>query len=246
MSYPRQRRLFLKLATLCVLVICLSFFTSKPSYSRFTAATAPQILAIQIESQPQSPLQITSTKIISADPFSPHAEFTVTNKGSKGIRAYTVVYELVAEGGSRKKALFTHLASQRSVLQPGQSRSESIKEPYSPALIRSIILAVDFVESEDGKTWGSDAFNSADRLAGQRAGGEGTLEHFRKVREEKGSASLLKPVTSEEDEIGLPDGHSPEWQDGFKAGASLVRLRLKRAKQVGGLEGGDEELRRSF
>jgi hypothetical protein len=201
---------------------------------------------VQIESQPQSPLQITSTRVISSDPFSPNVELTVTNKGLKGIRAYTLTYELLAEGGGRKTALFTHLASQRDVLQPGRSRSESIKEPYSPAFTRSVVLAVDFVESDDGKTWGNDAFNSADRLSGQRAGGDKALRHFRTVREEQGPSSLLEAVTSEVGAVELPEGRSPEWQDGFKTGVSLVQLRLNRAKQSGGLEGVEEELRKPF
>lgn len=103
MSYPSLRRLILKLVTLGVLVTCLAFFTDKPTHSRFAAAT-PQVFTVQIESQPDSPLQITSTRVISSDPFSPSVEFTVTNKGSRGIRAYTVSYELVAENGSRKGA----------------------------------------------------------------------------------------------------------------------------------------------
>ena len=126
----------------------------------------------------------------------------------------------MAEGGSRKTALFTHLASQRDVLQPGQSRSESINESYSPAFISSVVIAVDFVESDDGKTWGNDAFNSADRLAGQRAGGDKALGHFRKVREEQGPSSLLEAVTSEVGAVELPEGRSPEWRDGFKTGDS--------------------------
>lgn len=245
MFHLSSSKLFLKLAALCLLVACLVYVSNRAASTRRGAAPR-QVLTVQAEPQPESPLQITSTKVLSSDPFSPSVELTVTNKGSKGIRAYAVTYELVAEGGSRKTALFTHLASQRNVLQPGQSRSESINESYSPAFISSVVLAVDFVESEDGKTWGKDAFNSADRLAGQRAGGDKALGHFRKVREEKGPSSLLEAVTSEVGAVELPEGRSPEWQDGFKTGVSLVRLRLNRAKQGGGLEGVEEELRKPF
>lgn len=245
MSYPGQCRLVMKLATLCVLTTCLAVFSGEATFSH-RATTAPQVFTVQIESQPQSPLQIASTKVISPDPFSPNVEFTVTNKGSRGIRAYTVTYELVAENGSRNGALFTYLSSQKNDLQPGRSRSESISEPYSPALIRSVILSVDFVVSDDGQAWGKDAYNSADRLAGRRAGGDKALEHFRKVREERGAPALLEAVTSEGGEIAPPEGHSPEWQDGFRTGVAVVRQRLDKAKQSGGAEGVEDELRRSF
>ena len=57
---------------------------------------------------------------------------------------------------------------------------------------------------------------------------------------------LLEAVASEVGAVKLPEGHSPEWQDGFETGVSLVRLRLNRAKQSGGLEGVEEELRKPF
>jgi len=245
MAHSNLKRLLLKLIALCVLVTCLSFFTNKASYSRL-ATTAPQVLTVQIESQPQSPLQFSSTKVLSSDPFSPNVEFTVTNKGGKGIRAYTITRELVTDGGSRRAAILTHLTAQREALQPGQSKSDSVNEPHSPVSINSIILSIDFVEFVNGETWGKDEYNSAERLAGQRAGGHAAIEYFRQLRVKKGSSALLETITSEEDEIVPAQGGSSEWQDGFKTGVGLVRLRLKRAKQEGGLIRVELELQQPF
>src|SRR5919206_3649149 len=105
MSQHSSGRLFLKLVVLCLLAACLVYFTNRVSFTRRAEANA-QALTVQIEPQPESPLQITSTKILSSDPFSPNVEFTVTNKGKKGVRAYTISCELVTEGGSRKRANF--------------------------------------------------------------------------------------------------------------------------------------------
>jgi|ERR1051326_1452149 hypothetical protein len=243
MNQPTLSRLSIKLIALCVLITCLILFTNKATYSRF-APPPPQILAVQIEPQPQSLLQISSTKILSSDPFSPNVAFTVTNNGQKGIRAYTVVCELVTDGGSRKTALFTHMTTQEGVLKSGQSKSESINEQYSPVFVKSIVLSIDFVELEDGETWGKDSYNSAERLAGQRAGGRDAVEHFHKVREEKGDSALLEAVTSDTDEIIPPEGHSPEWLDGYRSAVALVQLRLKKAKQGNGLKGVEEELQK--
>jgi archaellum component FlaF (FlaF/FlaG flagellin family) len=151
MSHPSSSRLSLKLAALCLLAACLVYFTSRASSTRHAAAAA-QVLTVQVEPQPESPLQITSTKVISSDPFSPSVEFTVTNRGQKRVQAYTISGELVTEGGSRKRAGFTHMASQRDILQPGRSRSDSISEPYSPLPVNSVVLSVDFVELENGDT----------------------------------------------------------------------------------------------
>jgi len=245
MSYPRQRRLFLKFATLCVLVLCLALYTNKATHSRFAAA-APQIFTVQVESQPDSPLQFSSTKILSPDPFSPAIEFTVVNKGKKGIRAFTLTHELVTDRGNSKGATFTHLAVQKTVLRPGQSKDDTLQEPYSSAFVKSIILSIDFVEFENGETWGKDFYNSAERLAGQRAGGAAILKHLLQVRKDKGPSDLLEAVSSEEDAIPPQEGHSPEWQDGFKTGLGLVRVRLKKAQREGGLKRVEEELQQPF
>jgi hypothetical protein len=245
MNQPTLSRLSIKLIALCVLVTCLILFTNKATYSRL-APPAPQILTVQIQPQPQSPLQISSTKILSSDPFSPNIEFTVTNKGGKGIRAYTVTRELETDGGSRKAAIFTQLTNQREILQPGQSRSGGIKESYSPVFVNGVVLSIDFVEFDDGGTWGKDTYNSAERLAGQRAGGRNALEHLRKVREEKGATALLEAIESEGGEIATSEGHSAEWQDGFKSGVALAHFRLKKASQENGVKGVEEELQKPF
>lgn len=235
MAHSNSRRLFLKLATLSVLLICLQFFAGRGARVR-PAVAAPQAFTVQVEAQPQSPLQIASTSILSFDPFSPKIELTVTNTGGKGIRAFTVSREVVAgAGGAIRAATLTNLTTQRRVLQPGQSKTDVVGEPYSQQPISKITFSVDFVEFVNGETWGKDENNSADRLAGQRAGGRAAYEHFRSLLAQKGAAPLLEAITAEGNVLTPPQQNSPEWQDGFKDGAGLVRIRLNRARQEGGL-----------
>ncbi len=245
MTSLNLRRFLLKFITLGVLVTCLIFFIYKEKHSSLVAA-APQDLTVRIESQPQSPLQISSTNILSSDPFGPKIEFTVTNTRGKAIRAFTVSREVVTDRGKRSAATLTNLTTQRKVLQPGQSKSDSINEPYSPIPINSIVLSIDFVEFENGEAWGKDTYNSAERLAGQRAGGRAAYEHFRQLLTQKSSSALIEAITSEADEIIPPQQHSPEWQDGFKTGFGLVRFRFNKAKQEGGLKKVEVELQQSF
>lgn len=245
MTRSYLQRFSLKIIVLGVLVTCLAVFTNKEANSHLVV-TATQALTVRIESQPQFPLQFSSTNILSFDLFSPKIEFTVTNTSAKGIRAFTVSREVVTNAGSRRAATLTNLTTQRKVLQPGQSKSDTVDEPYSPAPISSIILSIDFVEFVDGETWGKDAYKSGERLAGQRAGGRAAYEHFRQLLSQKGSSALLKAITSEGDELVPPQQNSPEWQDGFKTGVGLVRLRFNRAKQEGGLKGVELELQQPY
>jgi hypothetical protein len=121
-----------------------------------------------------------------------------------------------------------------------------VNEPYSPVPVNTVTLSVDFVEFVDGQTWGKDTYNSADRLAGQRAGGRAAYEHFRRLLAQKGFPALSEAVAAQGEELAPPQQHSPEWQDGFRMGVGLVRVRLNRAKQEGGLKKVELELQGSY
>lgn len=246
MARSNSRRLFLQLTALGVLLGCLLLFAGRDTRVR-PAVAAPQGLTVQVEAQPQSPLQISSANILSFEPFSPRVELTVTNAGGKGIRAFTVSREVVTgAGGSIRAATLTNFTTQSKVFQPGQSKTEVVSEPYSQQPIIRIIFSVDFVEFVNGETWGKDMNNSADRLAGQRAGGRAAYEHFRSLQAQKGASSLLEAITTEGDILPPPQQNSPEWQDGFRNGAGLVRIRLRRAAKEGGSRKVELELRQPF
>lgn len=245
MFHLSSSRLFLKLAALCLLVTCLVYFTNRASSTRRGAATV-QLLTVQVEPQPESPLQITATKVLSSDPFGPQIEFKVTNTGGKGIRAYTVSRELVTDGGSQTAATLMTLTTQRKILQPRQSTSAVVNEPSSSDPIQTITLSVDFVEFVNGETWGNDTYNSADRLAGQRAGGRAAYEHFRRLLTQKGFPAMSEAVASEGEDVAPPQQNSPEWRDGFRRGFGLVRVRLDKAKKEGGLKKVELELQGSY
>lgn len=246
MAHSNSSRLCLKLAALSVLLMGLFFFAGRGPRVR-PAVAAPQVLTVQVEPQPQSPLQISSTSILSFDLFSPKIELIVTNTGGKGIRAFTVSRDVVTgAGGTIRASTLTNLTTQRKVLQPGQSKTDVVGEPYSQQPISRIIFSVDFVEFVNGETWGKDTNNSADRLAGQRAGGRAAHEHFRRLLAQKGASSLLEALTAEKNVLAPPQQNSPEWQDGFKNGAGLIRIRLNRARQEEGLGKVELQLRQNY
>jgi hypothetical protein len=105
--------------------------------------------------------------------------FTVTNVGSRPVRAYTVrvVYGVeTQEGGG---CYLNDIEKRGKILQPGQSAGRSTWRPAQPDNPQPAVeLALDFVEFTDGGTWGTDTCQSAERLKGLRAGarGQGALQ----------------------------------------------------------------------
>lgn len=225
-------KLFVSFFVLGVLATIIWFFSGRAS----TQIPPPQIL---IEQQPDSPLRISSIYMTSPDPFEPQYGYTITNIKDKSIRAYAIKEDIrLGDGQAGTSGVdLSHLPSLKLLLQPSQSRliSADNSSKYTQP-VREIILSVDFVEFSDGSTWGNDLFNSAQRLAGQRAGGKAALKRFRERLKTGGPDSLTDAII--QDDVIQSDNQvsSQDWQEGFQTGIGIVRNRLKEAKRKGGAE----------
>lgn len=238
-----RSKLGLKLVTLGLLVSSLALYVSGV-VGRLSANTTPQTFYVSIQAQEDSPLQIIAANVRSADPHSPRFDFAVVNKGTVPVRAFTVLREI--SPGNLQAATITHMTSQKDVLQPGQSKTVLVNEGTSGQPVEKILLSVDYVEFTDGSAWGDDAFKSAQRLAGQRAGALAALDHFRQISESKGASALIRSVG--EDTIGVPQlqANTDEWKQGFDIGVGVVRQRLQKAAERGGIDEVKSELRKPY
>jgi hypothetical protein len=246
MTHLKSHTLVFKFLTLGILVWLLVIFADSRGF-RLRGTTVAQSLNVTVQPQPESPLQIITVSIFSVDARTPHFEFSVHNAGGKPIRAYAIARSL-GNGGTRPGGgSIVNLLAAKDILQPGHTRKDSVIGGVRETPVTNISLAVDFVEFTDGTTWGKDRYNTAERLAGQRAGGRAALDHFKHVLAKKGPAPLTDSLESEAGSIPVPQGHSPEWADGFKTGVGVVKVRLKAARQKRGkIEDVEAELERPY
>ena len=78
-------------------------------------------------------------------------------------------------------------------MQPGKSDAKSTWDSFSPsAPVRT--YEVDFVEFTDGTTWGADVCQSAERLAGERAGGAAVADRLLELLAVSGPDAVIKVV----------------------------------------------------
>jgi hypothetical protein len=235
-------KLFVRLFVLGVLAMMIWFFSGRAS----TQIPPPRI---SVEQQPDSPLLISSIYMTSPDPFKPQYGYTIANIKDKPIRAYAIKEDI--RFGERQAGTsgvdLSHLPSLKLLLQPNQSRSISAdnSSKYTQP-VNEIILSVDFVEFSDGSTWGNDSFNSAQRLAGQRAGGKAALKRFRESLKTGEPDSLTDAII--QDDVIQSDNQvsSQDWHEGFQTGVGIVRNRLKEAKRKGGGAEVVKELEKPF
>ncbi len=212
-------------------------------------AATQQTPKIIIHEQQGSPVIISAQYVDASTPTRPIFTYVLANVSGKPIRAYTIKHE-VSYGDDQYKsrgANSVQLPSMSQALLPSQSRQEEGGgEARYNQPVNEIVLSVDFVEFADGTTWGEDEYKFAEKLAGVRAGGKAALKKFRE-KLNKGGLDALSDVLTQDD-ITAPDilNGSQERKEGFETGVSVVRNRLRRAKDKGGLEAVTRELAKPF
>jgi hypothetical protein len=238
----------LKFLALVLLVLALFMFVKGPTKaSRVPAQTDEKLPTVSVAPQADTPLRILNTFIESdstSEPAVIRLKFMAQNQSTKRIRAYAIV----AEGGGGSRVDFVNLTSQEAVFQPTQVKT--LEFAYNETkLPKSITLSVDFVEFDDGSTWGVDANNSRDRLVGQRQGSIAERQRLRELLKSKGPSAVLDAIREEVPDESTADAatkHSEEWLQGYRNGVGSVRYRLRQNLQSSDPASMELELARPF
>jgi hypothetical protein len=223
------------LSLLCVAGLGLGFLVPgagvhlsrlKQPLQQSTSSANPPIIFIQ--SQPNAPLSILAVKSDSATVHNPEFDLTVMNTSDKPIRAYAIRYDTVSTQSSAGGLELTNKQGHGAVLRPGRSETIDIGGGvYQADEIIRIMVSVDFVEFDDGLSWGLDTYKSAERLDGLRAGAHAAAQHLLKVLKAGGPATVFTALETDSMNLLPPSGHTDKWLEGFQEGISFIKERLK-------------------
>lgn len=219
------RKLVLKCFTLTLLAFALYLTTTTPMQALLAAPQSRERLpAASIASQADSPLRIVNT-FTESEPGLFRVRVMAQNQSQKRIRAYAIL----ADAGAYSRSDFANLTTPAAVFQPTQIKTIDISfsESEAPA---SVTVSVDFVEFDDGSTWGADSHHSRDRLAGQRAGAKAERLRLRGLLKARGSSAVFDAVREEVSDDAKGEGagkHTEEWMQGYRNGVGSVRHRLR-------------------
>lgn len=244
-----MRRLLLA-AALCVLAVTAAHTQAQEQGTKSQASGNAERAkpAVSAQEVPYAPLQVSGeTKWATADQQMLEVYFTVTNVGSRPVRAYTVrvVYGVeTQEGGG---CYLNNIEKRGKILQQNQSAGRSTWRPAQPSDPQPAVeLSLDFVEFTDGGTWGGDTCQSAERLVGLRAGARAAKSHFKKKLDEKGVDALVTKLYDDDPALAPPEGHSDAWKAGFRGAINTYRERIRQGNVEGGLPEVEETLQRPF
>lgn len=132
-------------------------------------------------------------------------------------------------------------------LRPGQRTGTSSWQGASQSDPPPAVW-IDFVELEDGTTWGEDLCQVGDRLDGQRRGFRSQRDQLLGVFREKGADGLIAFIkenfeiarkAAERGEQPMfplrpPPGHSRRWEEGYSEGAGRIIGQVIEAERVYG------------
>jgi len=203
-----------------------------------------QAPTLKVKAQTDTPLLISSPRLLSWDGREGEFAFELVNVSGKSIRAYAIKQEEEAGGSQASGVLFSNLDLTSSpALQPNQSQTiadtcEAISDKE-----QSITLSVDYAEFSDGTKWGSDTGMSAERSAGQRAAAIFISKRLAKIQSESNANEVMKVIEATSDTLEPPVDHSEEWKAGFRSAYKLITARLKNAQKQGGANQVQQKLR---
>jgi hypothetical protein len=159
----------------------------------------------------------------------------VENISEKAVRAYTTRNWVVGMSENHKGCFLMNIIKPGKVLQPGDNELRTTWRSYFSESQEPVHLVVDFVEFTDNSTWGIDSCDSAQSLAGARAGARTVTEKLRRVLEERGPRALMSVLDSVAEECRPPNEQGATWQKGFLAGVQTIIDRVRQVSYESGI-----------
>lgn len=202
---------------------------------------------VKVDSQPDSSLRITATtKWVNVSPPGIELALKVKNISiDKAVRAYATRQAFTVDEPPQGCFLLNAIKPGK-VLQPGQSEVRSTWRGYPLDSRQPILLFIDFVEFTDGSTWGANGCESAQYLAGARAGARALAERLENVFVNGGASSVVKSLKEIAVEIEVPIAESQAWQKGFRDSMESMIYRVREAVSDGGLLEIEPALKRPY
>lgn len=192
----------------------------------------PPVVA-EVIKQKDCPLSITVINVDNSALSFQRVDFVLQNTGNKSIRAYVLLGQAKTTGKINTNSFATKL------LQTGEFHNDEVfMERKAIKESGRLFLSLDYVEFEDGSSWGADSQGFSKNIAGERAG---RLAAIRKTKDLITSRNLtdltnLLNQNVAEMTVNVPESTmSDGWQKGYRTGYKGVFSILQRSKE-GGIE----------
>lgn len=196
-----------------------------------TLKNQPPVKA-EVLKQDDSPALITVINVDNSEEKDQTVKYSVQNVGSKKIRAYVLV---LADKSDTGKVITNFFQS----FEVGKIIQDSISEARVNIKSNTLFLSLDYIEFEDGSSWGKDIQKQSEYLTGYKKGQRTAIDEIKSKLNNRNNEAISNLLKQEISEINPPNVDTTEtvrWQNGFTGGYRFVLLRLQFAYEKRGIE----------
>lgn len=216
-SYERKGKHYMvAFIAVTVLNLMLGAFLIHKSFGQTNKHAEQKPLTIEVVAQNDSPLQITLINVDNSAPSFQVINLAVQNTGNKPVRAYSVY----AEGKLTGRTVTSNFAAK--LLQQGESYNNRLPvERENIKADEKLSLSVDYVEFEDGSSWGDDTQQRSMKITAEREGRKAAIKQIKDLVKNQDFNTLTNLFSQEITELSFPlqsSNQTTDWQNSFQGG----------------------------
>lgn len=185
--------------------------------------SSQQPIEAEVVRQKNCPLRIMIINVDNSNPSFQTINYSLQNISGKPVKAYA----LLGDGKNNGKVITNFLSLE--LLQPNKYEFDNFPIEREPIKEKdTVFLSIDYVEFEDGSSWGSDSQRKSKEITGQREGVKAAIKQLKdsiknqNVSSEKDITKFLERDI-QEISVDVPNtNQSDEWKKGFRRGYKTV------------------------
>lgn len=230
----KSKKYFLLFVLVMLINILLTFSLIHVSFGQTKKDdfSFQQPIKTAVMEQKDSPLRIIVVSVDSSPVSYQDIVFSLQNVTDKPVRAYT----LIGNGKKGSGKIITNYSVANRFLA-GESVIKNLDIERSEITDGEVILlSVDYVEFEDGSSWGSDSTGNSKLIAGQREGTKAAISQLKNLSRNQNTNNLTEFLSRDMQEIvvEIPNTDQSEiWKRGFRLGYKSVISILQEVEERG-------------
>jgi hypothetical protein len=218
---PKNRKYFQAFICVTALNILLAGFLLNSFGQTSRKDTQNQTpLKVEVAAQEDGPLRITLINVDNSPSWYQAISYAVQNTSNKPVRGY-----VVSANGKHTGKIVTSFFPITLFQARDAHQDEMALERENIRPGEALLLSVDYVEFEDGNSWGPNTQKQSDQIAGGRAGVESARLYFNELIAKRDMAVLTSLLEKNlvDVEVPFPDEvPSEQWKIGFEQGFKSV------------------------
>jgi len=229
-SERKDKKYLFAFVAVTALNLMLGAFLIHKSFGQTSKYADQKPLTVEVTAQNDSPLRITFTNIDNSASSFQSIDYAVQNVSSKPIIGY-VIWAKGKNTGKIATNFFPTKSFQANVIYTEDLFVE--RENVKTDEVLSIL--VDYVEFEDGSSWGNNAQGQSEHITGGRAGVKAAAEQLYDLISNKKMEDLTAILNTELVDIEVPfleNAPNDKWRNGFRSGykSTISFLKNQRGK----------------